>query len=500
MDPRELAESARARAYDDPAWFFSSILRAPLLAWQLEGVEAILDVRRLADGIPTRVNHEGKARITVRSCHGTGKTHWLAQTMHLWNFITPGTMIACTAPKEAQLRTRLWPRYRQLLRTAVDLYRRGIDVRMTRVVCWGDDDWGAVAETASDPENLAGYHDTPMLFLVDEASGQRLDSMFPVIEGALTTPGSVCVEIGNPTRSSGEFWSHHNKPNVSHLYYRMHVTPDDAPTLISRAWLETMATKYGADSPIYKVRCLGEFADQEENQLIPYTWLTEAREREPWDDGSLPRTVVTVDVAAGGDDFSVVEVSRFYSSFTYKIRQDKYNFKAREASRRIAQEAVRAFDSAGASGEKGDFIVVDMMGVGNGAFNYLSDWGYPVIGYAGGTRSDNPDRWRNRRVQSYWAFHDDLQAGRIVYDDNFVDAEDEWDEYFDQVCAIRTRPGLERVEDLESKEMLVKRTGKSPDRADASAMSYVTELPDVAYSGEQAIEAIGEMSSAQADW
>lgn len=499
VDAKHLLREAVRRAEDDPEWFFSEVLRFPALPWQLEGAEAVLDVRRKARGEETRTNHDGKSRITVRSCHGPGKTQWLALLLHLWNFTTYG-LVAATAPKQDQLVTRLWPRYRLLRRSAAEWYAHGLEVSRTKINCWGDEDWGVIAETASDPENLAGYHDTPQLFVVDEASGSRLDPMFPVIEGALTTPGSVCVEIGNPTRSSGEFWSHHQKANLSSLYYRMHVKPEDAPTLISKEWLRVMRAKYGDKSPIYRVRCLGEFVELEENQLIPYGWLTDARDNEATEDGSLPRLVISVDVAAGGEDFTVVEATKFYQSFTYKLRQDTYSFDAKEASRLTALKAARAFDSRDGRADNGDIIVIDAIGVGNGAFNYLVDWGYPVVGFMGGAASSNSDRWRNQRTQVAWAFHDDLQANRVVYADDFVDDEDAWDEYCDQVTAIHLRPGTERVEDLEPKDAHVKRTGKSPDRFDASAMSYVSSLPDIAGSQGGEAEAVEELSSARADW
>lgn len=472
----------RAQEPGGPGWFFETIGQKAQ-GWQLELCEAIADVRRYAAGLPTVTNHKGLPRITIRSCHGTGKTHALAMVGHWWNFTTYGLAVA-TAPKQDQLKTRLWPRYRAILRGAPEWYRAMINVTALRVSVLGDEDWGIVAETASEPENLAGYHDDPQLFIVDEASGQRLDPMFPVIEGALTTPGSVVVEIGNPTRSSGEFWSHHNKTGVAELYYRMHIKPEDS-AYVSPEWLKAMRAKYGEESPVYKVRCLGEFVEMEANQLIAYGWLTDAKDAEFEPDGSTPRLVVSLDVAAGGEDFTVAEATRFYSTVSHKLRQEKNSFPAKTASRESAAMAAEMFERFGGDKDNPgeDMIVVDMMGVGNGAYNYLVEWGYPVIGYMGGESSDNPKRWRNRRVQSYWAFHDDLQAGRVVYSDDFVDTGEDWDEYCDQVCAIRSRPGEERVEDLEPKEMLIRRTHKSPDRADCSAMSNMTRLPDIANTG-----------------
>lgn len=479
---------AAAQQIGGPERFLRAMGQDPQ-PWQVELCEAVMDVRRKRAGMPTAVNHQGLGRITIRSCHGTGKTHALAYVGHLWNFTTYGLAVA-TAPKQDQLKTRLWPRYRAILRDAPAWYRDMIRVDILRIKVLGDEDWGIIAETASEPENLAGYHDSPQLFLVDEASGQRLDAMFPVIEGALTTPGSVIVEIGNPTRATGEFWAHHNKRGTYEMYYRMHIRPEDS-TFVSPDWLKAMASKYGPDSPIYKVRCLGEFVEQEANQLIAYSWLSEARERELEEDGSISRLVISMDVSAGGNDFTVCEASRLYQTATHKLRQEKASHDAKVASLEAARMAAGMFDRYEGAMDGNDMIVVDMMGVGNGAYNYLVEWGYPVVGFAGGSSSSNSDRWRNMRVQVYWAFHDDLARGRVAYHPQFVDSEDEWDEYCDQACAIRSRPGAERIEDLEPKEMLIKRTGKSPDRADTTAMAYITELPDIAQTASSGAVAHG---------
>lgn len=472
----------RALEVGGPQWFSEKILnlkgKGAILDWQAEGIEAVLDVRRKALKLPTAFNHDGKPRVTVRSGHGTGKTFWLALLMHVWNFTTYGR-IACTAPKADQLKTRLWSRYRYIKNKSIPEYQRLIDVQAMAVKIAGDPDWGAQAETASEPENLAGYHDHPQLFIIDEASSSRLDPMFPTIEGALTTPGSVLAMIGNPTRTTGEFYASHCNRKLDKNYYRMHINYNHARKLLSDQWATFMREKYGADSAVYKVRVLGEFTDTEQGQLISMGWVQDARDKEFVDDGSLSRLTVSVDVADGGADFSVVTVARRYDSFIHLIRQKKFSFPSSQSPILAARAGMDAFDEFGGSAKNGDTIVIDSIGVGAGSAGYALDQGYPVVSFKGGSDSDDNTLWRNRRVQSYLAMRDDFRDGRIVLDDGFVQ-EDEWDEVYDQLCAIKSRPGIERVEDLESKDTLVKRTGKSPDRADSISMIWATQSPKTA--------------------
>lgn len=470
------------RTLEEPEWFFSEVLRCePLLKWQVKAVNAVLDVHRKAIKMPTVINHDALQGISVVSGHGTGKTQLLAAVGHIWIFIFP-VLAVVTAPKQDQIKTRFMPRFRLLLRNALTSYKMTTKVDSLKVARFGNPDWGIQGETASEPENIAGYHDTPQLVMVDEASGQRLDAMYQTMEGALTTKGSVLVEIGNPTRSSGEFWAHHNKPNVMNDYFRMHVNYKDALKIISKKWVDRMRRKYGEDSPIFKIRVLGLFVEAERFQLIFYGWLAEAFEREVRDDGSIPRLVVSADVADGGDDFCVITTTLFYASFTVLLKQTKHSFPATESTIRLADECEKTFIEFKGDKTK-DTIVVDAVGVGAGSAGTLVRRGYNVVPFKGGKQSDDPEEWRNRRVQSYLAMRNDYRDNKVIIDDNAFDDEEDRDEFFDQMASIRLKHDSDKEEDIETKEQHLKRTLKSPDRADSPMMAYTSEVPYEATEG-----------------
>lgn len=486
------------RTLKDPSWFFNSVLKCDtLLPWQEEGVHAVLDIHRANVGLPTVVNHDALQSISIVSGHGTGKTHFLAAIGHVWIFLFP-VLGVVTAPKQDQIKTRFMPRFRLLLRNAITAYKETVRVDTLKISRFGNPDWGLQGETASEPENLAGYHDTPQLFLIDEASGQRLDPMYQTIEGALTTPGSVLVEIGNPTRSSGEFWAHHNKPNVMQDYYLMHVNYKDAGPIISDRWVEKMARKYGKDSPIFKIRVLGEFVEAERFQLIYYKWLADCLDRDLYEDGSLPRLVISGDVADGGEDFSVLTATLFHGNFTVLLRQQKFSFPSTEATIRLGEEAVKMFNTFGGRKTE-DTIVIDAVGVGAGTAGALVKQGYKVVAFKGGKKSDDPDEWRNRRVQCYLAMRNDYRDKKVFILDTAFDDEDDRDEFFDQMCSIRLKHDSDKEEDIETKEQHIKRTLKSPDRADSAMMAYTSEVPYEASEGFVVIDG-GDMVTANADF
>ena len=121
-------------------------------------------------------------------------------------------------------------------------------------------------------------------------------------------------------------------------------------------------------------------------------------------------------------------------------------------------------------------MVVDAMGAGAGTAGWLLDQGLPVVLYKGGESSDDPTKWRCRRVQSYLVLRDRLREHAVVIDPEFSD---DWDEYLAQMISVKMRPGSERVEDLDTREQMKARGIKSPDMADASAMVFATQRPRI---------------------
>ena len=479
----------------DPNWFCDTILRCPNDPWQAEMMDAIADLDRIRLGIEPIYNPDALNRFTIAAFHGPGKTHIIAKLMHWWNFTRKGR-IAVTAPKEKQLTTRVWPEFRKILGKAIDEYRALIKVDKTSITWCGDVDWTALAESAASPENLAGLHDEWLLYLVEEASGVA-EEMFPAIEGALASEGAVLVMIGNPTRTSGEFHASHCKRGTMELYYRKKIQHHEAPR-IPQKWIDDMIAKYGKDSPVVQVRVFGNFVDTEENQLLALEWLQRAIDREFIEDGSIPTFRVSVDVADGGLDSSVVVVSFNYESFRYFRKQSIFNYPSSVAPIRTAESAALIYDALQEEFPdlEGD-LVVDSIGVGAGTAGWLIEKGYPVISYKGGASSDDSEQWRNRRTQSHLCYRNDLRDDRIIIADDYCDPDD-WDDFLAQCVSIKTKPGDERVEDLETKEHMKARGVKSPDMPEAKIMAYATDTPTV--KGDLGLMTTFDTARPASDW
>lgn len=499
----DLAEEYIRHVRNEPVWFAQETLRHrqlpneptlsedPAKSWELDQftidvLESIADVWRKKNDIPTRINHEGKSQITVRSPHGSGKTHTAAIVAHWFNTAFMGRIV-CTAPKLDQLRTRVWAALRKVDARAEAFHRATHTIHDTSVY-WHrlndrgkiveDKNWCILAETASHPESLAGHHERFQLVIVEEATGVT-EALYPVVFGALSTGElQILLLISNPTKRTGTFGHSHLSAREEQNWFRYHVSLKNSKR-IDRAWVKKMEDKYGKSSPVVAVRCHGEFAADDPRQLIALEWIAAARTRE-YDavsgDGSIPRVRITVDVADGGEDYTVLTVGRRFQSMDVILKQKRYSFPSGFSPIMAADAAEQMWNEHGCRRENGDDIVIDGLGVGAGTAGELARRGYSVIRYAGGAASDDPVRWRNRRTQSYLVLRDRFRDGRIVIAPECHDSYEEADEFEAQLCSIKTKP-TDRLEDLETKVEMKDSGLASPDYADSLAMFMGTQAP-----------------------
>lgn len=443
--------------------------------WQEHLFESIADVERKYLGIPTRYNHDGKTNITVRACRGVGKTFGIAALAHIWGFAYDPVVIPVMAPKLEHIKTRFMGEFTKIQGRAIPGYSQLMHVGATQVHWKGVDSKNhfLIGETAKHPENIQGLRRRYTLYLMDESSGVA-EPIFPVILGNLSaTEIGIFVMIGNPTKNQGTFADSHLKANLDRDYHRIHIGPDDS-IRFDRPWMERMVRQYTAESPIVRVHCLGEFADDDANQIIATAWVVDALAREFDTDGSLPRLRVTVDAADGGDDKTVVTVARHYDSHVRVLKQRQFSFGLEKAQIEGADAAETMFKAF--NGDKRlDDIVVDAAGVGTGMAGELYDRGYRVIRYKGGESSSNSEKWKNRRTQSYLVARDAFRDRLISFETGAVDDVEELEA---QLCSVKRKiVGDDRLEELVTREQMRADGIKSPDRADSLVMQYATQSP-----------------------
>ncbi len=271
----------------DPVRYMREVLDFTPDAWQ---AEAAMDL----------ANHP---RVSIRSGQGVGKTG-LEAAIFLW-FITcyDYPRIVATAPTKQQLHDVLWseiskwmsrsPLLQQLLKwTKTYVYMIGQEKR-----------WFGVARTATKPENMQGFHEDNMLFIVDEASGVA-DPIMEAILGTLSGENNKLLLCGNPTRTSGTFYDSHNRDRSM---YRCHAVSSLDSTRTNKESIDALIRKYGYESNVVRVRVRGEFPNQEDDVFIALSQIEQCSSRvyELPDGAGMRFVMIGVDVARFGDDETV---------------------------------------------------------------------------------------------------------------------------------------------------------------------------------------------------
>lgn len=211
-------------------------------------------------------------KVAVKSGQGVGKTGTEAVAL-LW-FLTcfPYPRVVATAPTKQQLHDALWseaakwqersPLLKTILKwTKTYIYMAGYEKR-----------WFATARTATRPENMQGFHEDNMLFIVDEASGVA-DPIMEAILGTLSGRNNKLFLCGNPTRTTGAFY---DAFTADRKIYKCHTVSSRNSPRTDKGNIASLERKYGTDSNVVRIRVDGEFPTQEDDIFIPVAWLEQS--------------------------------------------------------------------------------------------------------------------------------------------------------------------------------------------------------------------------------
>jgi len=239
-------------------------------------------------------------RVSVKSGQGVGKTGGEA-VVALW-FLScfMNAKVVATAPTERQLNDILWAEVDKWMSRSPVLSAVLKWTRTYIYVVGHEKRWFATARTATRPENMQGFHEDNLLFIVDEASGVA-DPIMEVIMGTLTGSNNKLLMCGNPTKASGYFYESHT---VDRAQFCCHTVNSENSPRTSKENIETLERKYGRDSNVFRVRVLGEFPLAEDDVFIPLSLVEQAVMTQI----DAPPDMITmgVDVARYGDDETII--------------------------------------------------------------------------------------------------------------------------------------------------------------------------------------------------
>lgn len=461
--------------YDDPAAFTRDcICWAPgkgLTAYQEHNLGLLVEHGRLA----------------VRGPHGLGKTATNALTV-LWFALTRDAKgidwkIITTASAWRQLEKYLWPEVHKWSRL-LDWEKIGrkpftqselmfLGLRLTH----GE----AFAVACTDPATIEGAHADSILYVYDEAKTIPPET-FDASEGAFAGAGTdtaqeaFAIASSTPGPPSGRFYEIHTHSPGLEDWHAVHVTLEDTIRAgrVSEEWAKQRARQWGADSAVYINRVRGEFCAEESDGVIPLAWVEAANERyrllEDEDFASVgPLIGLGGDIARSGKDRTVLA-----------LRHGDTIRELRRLPRQGTMETAGQILGVLRTAEHKPPAVIDVIGIGAGVVDRLREKGENVIAFNASEGTKLLDRsgelgYTNCRACAWWNLREMLDPD---YGMELALPPD------DLLTGDLTAPTWRvmsggRIQ-IESKDDIRKRLGRSTDDGDAVVQAYWTaKTPNV---------------------
>ena len=449
---------------NDPAQFVRDSFGAEPDAWQREVLQAFPKNPRLA----------------MKACKGPGKTtvlSWIA-----WNFLATRShpKVAATSITSDNLADGLWTEMAKWMKkspfldSAFTWTKTRIFLNDNPETWWmSARTWPKGGSTDQQADTLAGLHADNLLFILDEAGGIP-DAVMAAAEAGLAnddrTNERVCARLviaGNPTHLEGPLYR--SCTSERDLWHVTEITsdPDDPMRTprVSAEWAREQIKKYGRDNPWVLVNVFGQFPPSSLNSLLGPDDVRAAMDR------SLPEMtlalegqprILGVDVAREGDDKSVIikRQGRFAHMPTMLRNVDSLQGAGHVATQWSDWDAHACFvDNTG--------------GFGGGWLDQLTSLGYTPKGiHFAGKAMDG--RYFNKRAEMWFLMAEWVKSGGILPD-------------IPELVAELTVPTYSFKGDrvlLEDKDQIKERLGRSPDIADALALTFAqpVAMPNAGHS------------------
>lgn len=411
----------------------------------------------------------GERGISIRACHGPGKTMIAAILVWLMLLTRFPQKTVATAPSRGQLEDAL---VSEILKWGAKLppaLRDLFEVKKNRIelkAAPADSFFTARTARAENPEALQGVHSDNVLLIADEASGVP-EAIFEAAAGSMSGHSATTLLLGNPVRSSGTFYDSHNK-NRAH-WYTERVSYTDS-SRVSQEFADDIARRYGENSNAYRIRVLGEFPLGDLDTVIPFELVESARKR----DLVLPpnlRTVWGVDVARFGDDYcALVERSRLH------VAPRILEWQGRDTMQSAGK--IKALWDDTPPSERPDEILIDVIGIGAGVVDRLRELNLPARGINVSETDSVDPKYRNLRTELWFKAKDWLGGrDRSLPTCPLGCARDCLHEKFAQELVS---PRFDYMSNgklmVEPKAAMKKRKVPSPNIADAFCLTFASEI------------------------
>jgi hypothetical protein len=408
-------------------------------------------------------------RMAVASGRGIGKSALVAWII-LWMLSTrPGATVIVTANTEQQLRSRTWAELGKWLTLSLNSHWWAKTATTIKPAAWFDEalerdlkiDTGyyyAQAQLWSEenPDAFAGIHSSyGVCLIMDEASGIPAP-IYSVSEGFFSepTPNRFWFTFSNPRRNQGPFYDSFHSAKA---FWKNEQIDSRTVEGTDKDLFSKMIEQYGEDSTVARVEVMGEFPKADDDTVIPMDLIKSAVDRDVALAASEP-IIWGLDVARFGGDSSALCVRQ--GNHVLEIQ----SFQSMDLMQ-LCGVIKNRYDDATAI-ERPQEILVDVIGLGAGVVDRLAEQNLPVRGINVAEAPSTKKNYLNLRAELWFAIKDWLSQRDCRLPHN-----DELEAELASPLYKYTSSGKIKIE---SKDEMRKRGIKSPDKADALALTMAS--------------------------
>ena len=265
------------RSKDDPCYFNDAVLcRSPYWQAQREWAEALVSHRIVA----------------VETGNMLGKGFLIGGLVPWFLWTRKNSLVYVCGAGQTQIGSVLWKEIRRAVE-GCPFWKAGLlpmtispGIKSSPATATIRPGWGAIGFSTSTIERASGHHAANMLVIVDEASGVE-SAAWQAIDSLGFSRLLVC---GNPIRADGRFAElcdagdrdalDRRPPGVSCRHFNVpstaspHADLDRSPWgMADRTWLEAVGRDPGRDSPWYRSHVLAIRPKLSHDTLIHQEWL-----------------------------------------------------------------------------------------------------------------------------------------------------------------------------------------------------------------------------------
>ena len=367
-------------------------------------------------------------RLAVASGRGIGKSALVAWII-LWMLSTRlGSTIIVTANTEQQLRSRTWAELGKWLTLAINSH------------------W--FSKTATTIKPAAWFEDALVRDL-------QIDTGYYYAQAQLwSEENRYWFTFSNPRRNTGPFYdSFHAR---SKYWQTTQIDSRDVEGT-DKALFQKMIEQYGEDSTVARVEVMGEFPQADDDTVIPMELIRAAQGRDVSLTASAP-IIWGLDVARFGGDNSALCVRQGNTVL------DIQSFQSMDLMQ-LCGVIKNKYDTC-TTIERPQEILVDVIGLGSGVVDRLAEQNLPVRGVNVAEAPATKKNYLNLRAELWFAIKDWLVPRDCRLPEN--------DELAAELAAPQYKYTSSGKIKIESKDEMRKRGIKSPDKADALALTMAS--------------------------